>query len=158
MMWQTCLKAVTAAVSCIHIVHHRSLLAAVSHSTFRSNVELFWSLLCRVFLNGFLPVQILGMSLWEYGTDVMDALVGLLVSLVWLFMRCAFVLLLFAVMLQMIDFGVVVLCLNLGYTGFIEWRLCRFVLRDACNQFYASDCPSVCFLLYWVTEATSRSL
>lgn len=29
-------------------------------------------------------MQILGMSLWDYGTDVMDALVELLVSLVWL--------------------------------------------------------------------------
>ncbi|KAH6772513.1 hypothetical protein C2S51_010917 [Perilla frutescens var. frutescens] len=48
----TCLKAVAGAVSCIHIVHHRSLLAAI-----------------------------LGMSLWDYGTDVMDALVELLVSL-----------------------------------------------------------------------------
>ncbi|KAL9177219.1 hypothetical protein ABFS82_01G044900 [Erythranthe guttata] len=48
----TCLKAVTASVSCVHIVHHRSLLAAIC-----------------------------GMSLWNYGTDVMDALVELLVSL-----------------------------------------------------------------------------
>ncbi|KAL1564536.1 RNA polymerase I-specific transcription initiation factor RRN3-like [Salvia divinorum] len=48
----TCLKAVTGAVSCIHIVHHRSLLAAI-----------------------------LGMSLWDYGTDVMDTLVELLVAL-----------------------------------------------------------------------------
>ncbi|CAA0828643.1 RNA polymerase I specific transcription initiation factor RRN3 protein [Striga hermonthica] len=47
-----CLKAVTGAVSCIDIVHHRALLAAI-----------------------------FGMSLWNYGTDVMDALVGLLVSL-----------------------------------------------------------------------------
>ncbi|KAK4402179.1 hypothetical protein Sango_0958600 [Sesamum angolense] len=48
----TCLKAVTGAVSSIHIAHHRSLLAAI-----------------------------FGMSLWDYGTDVMDALVELLVSL-----------------------------------------------------------------------------
>ncbi|XP_022888473.1 RNA polymerase I-specific transcription initiation factor RRN3-like isoform X1 [Olea europaea var. sylvestris] len=48
----TCLKALTGAVSCIHIVHHRSLLAAI-----------------------------FGMSLWNYGTDVMDALVELLISL-----------------------------------------------------------------------------
>ncbi|KAL8545574.1 hypothetical protein ACS0TY_005640 [Phlomoides rotata] len=48
----TCLKAVTGAVSCVHIVHHRSLLAAI-----------------------------FGMSLWNYGTDVMDALVELLLSL-----------------------------------------------------------------------------
>lgn len=81
-MWQTCLKAVTAAVSCIHIVHHRSLLAAVSHSTFCSNVELFRPVSCCIFLNSLSPVQILGMSLWDYGTDVMDAMVGLLVSLV----------------------------------------------------------------------------
>lgn len=33
----------------------------------------------------FLALQILRMSLWDYGTDVMDALVELLVSLVcWL--------------------------------------------------------------------------
>ncbi|GFP89206.1 RNA polymerase i-specific transcription initiation factor rrn3 [Phtheirospermum japonicum] len=48
----TCLKAVTGSVSSINIVHHRSLLAAI-----------------------------FGMSLWNYGTDVMDALVELLVSL-----------------------------------------------------------------------------
>ncbi|XP_041993955.1 RNA polymerase I-specific transcription initiation factor RRN3-like [Salvia splendens] len=48
----TCLKAMTGAVSCVHIVHHRSLLAAI-----------------------------LSMSLWDYGTDVMDALVELLISL-----------------------------------------------------------------------------
>ncbi|XP_022897900.1 RNA polymerase I-specific transcription initiation factor RRN3-like [Olea europaea var. sylvestris] len=48
----TCLKALTGAVSCIHIVHHRSLLAAI-----------------------------FGMSLWNYGTDVMDAMVELLISL-----------------------------------------------------------------------------
>ncbi|KAL2533253.1 RNA polymerase I specific transcription initiation factor RRN3 protein [Abeliophyllum distichum] len=48
----TCLKALTGAVSCIHIVHHRSLLASI-----------------------------FGMSLWNYGTDVMDALVELLISL-----------------------------------------------------------------------------
>ncbi|XP_057791565.1 uncharacterized protein LOC131008638 [Salvia miltiorrhiza] len=48
----TCLKAVTGAVSCVHIVHHRSLLAAI-----------------------------LGMSLWDYGTDVMDALIELLIAL-----------------------------------------------------------------------------
>ncbi|KAL2458795.1 RNA polymerase I specific transcription initiation factor RRN3 protein [Forsythia ovata] len=48
----TCLKALTGAVSCIHIVHHQSLLAAI-----------------------------FGMSLWNYGTDVMDALVELLISL-----------------------------------------------------------------------------
>ncbi|GER32920.1 RNA polymerase I specific transcriptioninitiation factor RRN3 protein [Striga asiatica] len=47
-----CLKAVRGAVSCIDIVHHRALLAAI-----------------------------FGMSLWNYGNDVMDALVGLLVSL-----------------------------------------------------------------------------
>ncbi|KAG8364112.1 hypothetical protein BUALT_Bualt19G0092800 [Buddleja alternifolia] len=48
----TCLKAVAGAVSCIHIIHHRSLLAGI-----------------------------FGMSLWDYGTDVMDALVELLISL-----------------------------------------------------------------------------
>ncbi|KAK6159877.1 hypothetical protein DH2020_003258 [Rehmannia glutinosa] len=48
----TCLKAVTGAVSCINIVHHGTLLAAI-----------------------------FGMSLWNYGTDVMDALVELIVSL-----------------------------------------------------------------------------
>lgn len=48
----TCLKAVTGAVSCVHPSHHSSLLAAI-----------------------------LRMSLWDYGTDVMDALVELLVSL-----------------------------------------------------------------------------
>ncbi|KAL2534336.1 RNA polymerase I specific transcription initiation factor RRN3 protein [Abeliophyllum distichum] len=48
----TCLKGLTGAVSCMHIVHHRSLLAAI-----------------------------FGMSLWNYGTDVMDALVELLISL-----------------------------------------------------------------------------
>ncbi|KAL3625152.1 hypothetical protein CASFOL_030606 [Castilleja foliolosa] len=48
----TCLKAVTRAVSSVNIVHHRSLLAAI-----------------------------FGMSLWNYGTNVMDALIELLVSL-----------------------------------------------------------------------------
>ncbi|KAL1559550.1 RNA polymerase I-specific transcription initiation factor RRN3-like [Salvia divinorum] len=48
----TCLKAMIGAVSCVHIVHHRSLLAAI-----------------------------LSMSLWDYGTDVMDALVELLIAL-----------------------------------------------------------------------------
>ncbi|XP_042063422.1 RNA polymerase I-specific transcription initiation factor RRN3-like [Salvia splendens] len=48
----TCLKAVTGAVSCIHISHHKSLLAAI-----------------------------LRMSLWDYGTNVMDALLELLVAL-----------------------------------------------------------------------------
>ncbi|KAL3625950.1 hypothetical protein CASFOL_029499 [Castilleja foliolosa] len=48
----TCLKAVTKTVSSINIVHHGSLLAAI-----------------------------FGMSLWNYGTEVMDALVELLVSL-----------------------------------------------------------------------------
>ncbi|KAL6563492.1 hypothetical protein OROGR_002451 [Orobanche gracilis] len=48
----TCLKAIIGAVFCININHHRSLLAAI-----------------------------FGMSLWNYGTDVMDALVELLISL-----------------------------------------------------------------------------
>lgn len=48
----TCLKAVTGAVRCIDITHHRSLLGAI-----------------------------FGISLWDYGTDVMDALVELLVHL-----------------------------------------------------------------------------
>ncbi|XP_047945495.1 RNA polymerase I-specific transcription initiation factor RRN3 [Salvia hispanica] len=48
----TCLKALTGAVSCIDVKHHKSLLAAI----FR-------------------------MSLWDYGTDVMDALTELLVAL-----------------------------------------------------------------------------
>ncbi|CAH9078800.1 unnamed protein product [Cuscuta europaea] len=48
----TCLKALSGTVSFIHIVHHRSLLSSV----FR-------------------------MSMWNYGTDVMDALMELLVSL-----------------------------------------------------------------------------
>ncbi|GER43761.1 RNA polymerase I specific transcriptioninitiation factor RRN3 protein [Striga asiatica] len=49
---EMCLKAVTGSVLCIDIVHHQTLLAAI-----------------------------FGMSLWNYGTDVMDALVELLVSL-----------------------------------------------------------------------------
>ncbi|KAL6576064.1 hypothetical protein OROHE_000535 [Orobanche hederae] len=48
----TCLKGIIGAVFCININHHRSLLAAI-----------------------------FGMSLWNYGTDVMDALVELLISL-----------------------------------------------------------------------------
>ncbi|CAA3008355.1 Hypothetical predicted protein [Olea europaea subsp. europaea] len=48
----TCLKALDGAVSCISIVHHQRLLAAI-----------------------------FGMSLWNYGTDVIDALVDLLISL-----------------------------------------------------------------------------
>lgn len=48
----TCLKALSGAVSSIDIIHHRSLLAAIS-----------------------------GMSLWNYSTDVMDALVELLISM-----------------------------------------------------------------------------
>ncbi|XP_075487648.1 RNA polymerase I-specific transcription initiation factor rrn3-like isoform X1 [Primulina tabacum] len=48
----TCLKAVTGAVRYIDITHHRSLLVAIS-----------------------------GMSLWDYDTDVMDALVELLAHL-----------------------------------------------------------------------------
>lgn len=48
----TCLKAVTGAVSCVHITYHRSLLGAI-----------------------------FGMSLWNYSTDVIDALVELIVAL-----------------------------------------------------------------------------
>ncbi|XP_019179737.1 PREDICTED: RNA polymerase I-specific transcription initiation factor RRN3-like [Ipomoea nil] len=48
----TCLKALSGAVSCIDIVHHKSLLSSI----FR-------------------------MSMWNYGTDVMDALMELVVSL-----------------------------------------------------------------------------
>ncbi|XP_051121426.1 uncharacterized protein LOC127244884 [Andrographis paniculata] len=48
----TCLKAVTGAVSCMHIDHHKRLLGAI-----------------------------LRMSLWDHGTDVMDALTELIVSL-----------------------------------------------------------------------------
>ncbi|KAG9139619.1 hypothetical protein Leryth_018250 [Lithospermum erythrorhizon] len=48
----TCLKALSGAVSCIHMVHHRRLINSIS---------------C--------------MSLWNYETDVMDALVELLLSL-----------------------------------------------------------------------------
>ncbi|KZV19171.1 hypothetical protein F511_41318 [Dorcoceras hygrometricum] len=48
----TCLKAVTGSVRYIDIIHHRTLLGAI-----------------------------LGMSLWDYGTDVMDALAELLVHL-----------------------------------------------------------------------------
>ncbi|XP_027074905.2 uncharacterized protein [Coffea arabica] len=49
---ETCLKSLRGAVSCIDVVHHRSLLAAI-----------------------------FGMSLWNYDTHVMDALVGLVTSL-----------------------------------------------------------------------------
>ncbi|KAL3525146.1 hypothetical protein ACH5RR_013518 [Cinchona calisaya] len=48
----TCLKSLNGAVSCIDVIHHRSLLAAI-----------------------------FGMSLWNYNTDVMDALVELVISL-----------------------------------------------------------------------------
>nr|GLL46411.1 RNA polymerase I-specific transcription initiation factor RRN3-like [Ipomoea trifida] len=48
----TCLKALSGAVSCIDIVHHQSLLSSI-----------------------------LRMSMWNYGTDVMDALMELVVSL-----------------------------------------------------------------------------
>ncbi|KAL3527319.1 hypothetical protein ACH5RR_011975 [Cinchona calisaya] len=48
----TCLKSLSGAVSCIDVVHHRSLLAAI-----------------------------FGMRLWNYSTDVMDALVELVISL-----------------------------------------------------------------------------
>lgn len=81
---QTCLKAVTGAVSSIHIVHHRSLLAAVSYTEpFRYLTCLFITIYEYVqIVHEFLALQIFGMSLWDYGTDVMDALVELLVSLV----------------------------------------------------------------------------
>ncbi|KAI5683905.1 hypothetical protein M9H77_05133 [Catharanthus roseus] len=48
----TCLKSLSGAVSCINAIHHGSLLAAI-----------------------------FGMSLWNYSSDVMDALVELLTSL-----------------------------------------------------------------------------
>ncbi|XP_019175954.1 PREDICTED: RNA polymerase I-specific transcription initiation factor RRN3-like isoform X2 [Ipomoea nil] len=48
----TCLKALSGAVSCIDIVHHQSLLSSI-----------------------------IKMSMWNYGTDVMDALMELVVSL-----------------------------------------------------------------------------
>ncbi|XP_016447846.2 uncharacterized protein LOC107772905 [Nicotiana tabacum] len=48
----TCLKALSGSVSCLDIVHHQSLLSSI-----------------------------LGMSMWNYGTDVMDALMELLISL-----------------------------------------------------------------------------
>lgn len=48
----TCLKSLNGAVSCIDIIHHQSLLASISR-----------------------------MSLWDYSSDVMDALVELITSL-----------------------------------------------------------------------------
>ncbi|KAJ8545137.1 hypothetical protein K7X08_017720 [Anisodus acutangulus] len=48
----TCLKALSGSVSCLDIVHHRSLISSI-----------------------------LQMSMWNYGTDVMDALMELVISL-----------------------------------------------------------------------------
>lgn len=48
----TCLKALSGSVSCLDIVHHQSLIS-----------------------------PILKMSMWNYGTDVMDALMELIISL-----------------------------------------------------------------------------
>lgn len=48
----TCLKALSGSVSCLDIVHHRSLISSI-----------------------------LKMSMWNYGTDVMDALMELVISL-----------------------------------------------------------------------------
>ncbi|PHT56258.1 hypothetical protein CQW23_04744 [Capsicum baccatum] len=48
----TCLKALSGSVSCLDIVHHQSLISSI-----------------------------LKMSMWNYGTDVMDALMELVISL-----------------------------------------------------------------------------
>lgn len=48
----TCLKALSGTVSCIDVVHHESLLSSI-----------------------------FGMSMWNYGPEVMDALVDLIISL-----------------------------------------------------------------------------
>ncbi|XP_030535855.1 RNA polymerase I-specific transcription initiation factor rrn3 isoform X2 [Rhodamnia argentea] len=51
-MLVTCLKALSGTVSCIDVVHHESLLSSI-----------------------------FGMSMWNYGPEVMDALVDLIISL-----------------------------------------------------------------------------
>ena len=68
--------ALSGAVSCIDIIQHESLLAAVSLCL---NSE---SLSCNFVVVMEVLSQIFKMSLWDYGPNVMDSLIELIISLV----------------------------------------------------------------------------
>lgn len=69
------------------------------------------------------------MSMWNYGTDVMDALMEFVISLV-----CGCSATIFSIL-------VISLCWSWLFSyavGYIQWAVCWFVLGNACEQFYAS--------------------
>ena len=82
--WQTSLKALSGAVSYIDISHHESLLVSVSCfiwicvfvSACYVLPDCYYRFRDQVFF------QIFGMSMWNYDPDIMDALKGLIISLV----------------------------------------------------------------------------
>lgn len=79
-MIQTSLKVLSGAVSYIDIVLHESLLAAVSLALNSRSISCYYVIVTDFFF------QIFKMNLWDYGPDVMDALIELIISLVRLFM------------------------------------------------------------------------